>query len=347
MVFELITNSSCKKCYLDDNNLELKYPNIAKDWDYDKNGNLKPSEVLYGTTLRVHWKCEYGHEWNTQVCSRIAQETGCPSCSNRVVTDTNNLEVNFPEIAKEWNYEKNGDLLPNQVIFGSNIVVWWRCSEKNHEWFTSVASRTQKNSGCLYCCGHLVKKEDSFGSKYKELLEEWDYDKNTIDPYEVTPFSHKIAAWKCKKNHTWSIEIYQRSMGTGCPGCVGGSFSKIGISILEKISKDKNIHIQHALNGGEYKIKLNTIPNKTIKVDGYCKENNTIYEVNGCFVHAHTSSKCYLRRNWTLFTKHPYGGTYGDKYIATLEREVMLSKMGYKVVVLWECDCRIMLGLKK
>jgi hypothetical protein len=55
---------------------------------------------------------------------------------------------------------------------------------------------------------------------------------------------------------------------------------------LKYIENKNNIVIQHAENGGEFKI-----PNTKYKADGYCKENNTIYEFNGCLYHGCT--KCF------------------------------------------------------
>lgn len=31
-----------------------------------------------------------------------------------------------PDLAKEWNYEKNGDLKPEDVSCGSGKKVWWK-----------------------------------------------------------------------------------------------------------------------------------------------------------------------------------------------------------------------------
>lgn len=31
-----------------------------------------------------------------------------------------------PDLAKEWNYEKNGDLKPEDVSCGSHKKVWWK-----------------------------------------------------------------------------------------------------------------------------------------------------------------------------------------------------------------------------
>ena len=49
-----------------------------------------------------------------------------------MVLETRNLQSQYPEIAKEWDYEKNGDLLPSQVSKSSAVRVWWKC-EKGRE----------------------------------------------------------------------------------------------------------------------------------------------------------------------------------------------------------------------
>ena len=53
--------------------------------------------------------------------------------------------------------------------------------------------------------------------------------------------------------------------------------------MLEFLEKINNIKIQHALNEGEF-----TILNTKYKSDGYCKENNTIYEFHGDYWHGNS-----------------------------------------------------------
>lgn len=53
------------------------------------------------------------------------------------------------EIIKEWDYEKNGDMLPDSISLRSNKKVWWRCS-RNHSWEAAINSRN-RGSGCPYC----------------------------------------------------------------------------------------------------------------------------------------------------------------------------------------------------
>ncbi|MCF0132299.1 MAG: zinc-ribbon domain-containing protein, partial [Blautia sp.] len=46
------------------------------------------------------------------------------------------LSITHPEIAAEWS-ERNGNLTPDMVTYGSNDKVWWK-GKCGHEWKTSV-----------------------------------------------------------------------------------------------------------------------------------------------------------------------------------------------------------------
>ena len=64
------------------------------------------------------------------------------------------LAAKCPVIAKEWNYEKNDDLRPEDVSAKSNMKVWWRCSFCGKEWQASICNRTRARkmpSGCRDC----------------------------------------------------------------------------------------------------------------------------------------------------------------------------------------------------
>lgn len=51
-------------------------------------------------------------------------------------------------IASEWNYEKNGDLRPEDFV-ASNKKIWWVCN-KGHEWEATINNRN-KGHGCPIC----------------------------------------------------------------------------------------------------------------------------------------------------------------------------------------------------
>lgn len=43
------------------------------------------------------------------------------------------LSIVNPILAKEWNYDRNAPLTPDEVTSGSNKKVWWICSTCKHE----------------------------------------------------------------------------------------------------------------------------------------------------------------------------------------------------------------------
>lgn len=59
----------------------------------------------------------------------------------RLITGENNLAAKYPNLASEWNYEKNGNLTPHDVTAGSRKKVWWLC-EKGHAYEQSIIKRT-------------------------------------------------------------------------------------------------------------------------------------------------------------------------------------------------------------
>ena len=51
------------------------------------------------------------------------------------------------------------------------------------------------------------------------LMEEWDFNKNTILPTEVFKSSTETVWWKCKNNHEWLSTIVNRVHGHNCSVC--------------------------------------------------------------------------------------------------------------------------------
>ncbi len=132
-----------------ENDLQTVNPLLAKEWNYEKNGNLKPEDFTASSGKKVWWKCSKGHEWETTISNRH-RGTGCPYCSgNKVLTGYNDLQTLNPVLASEWNYEKNHDLTPADVMPNSGKKVWWKCS-KGHEWQAIIQGRN-KGRGCPIC----------------------------------------------------------------------------------------------------------------------------------------------------------------------------------------------------
>jgi hypothetical protein len=60
--------------------LEEKYPDIAVEWDKEKNGTLTPSMFLPGSDYKAYWRCKKCNcVWQTTIAHRV-EGTGCPQC---------------------------------------------------------------------------------------------------------------------------------------------------------------------------------------------------------------------------------------------------------------------------
>jgi len=69
------------------------------------------------------------------------------------------------------------------------------------------------------------------------------------------------------------------------------------------------------------------------RVDGFCKETNTVYEFHGDFWHGNPN-------RYPPDEEHPMirGKTYEDLYEKTLLRDQKIRDLGYNLVVKWETD---------
>ena len=122
-------------------NLSTTYPEIAKEWHPTKNGAITPDMVAPKSGKKAWWLGPCGHEWEAVISSRT-RGVGCPYCSNyRALAGYNDLATTEPQLAQEWNYEKNGSLKPTDVTSGSHKIVWWKCS-RGHEWERDINNRT-------------------------------------------------------------------------------------------------------------------------------------------------------------------------------------------------------------
>jgi hypothetical protein len=198
-------------------NLHVVNPDLSKEWNYAKNYNLTPKDVAPGSHKKAWWICGKGHEWIARIKARNAGQ-GCPYCAGKAVCDDNCLLTINPDLAAEWNYYRNGNLIPEDVTANSGRKAWWICT-KGHEWRTRIADRN-RGRGCPYCAGMKACEENCLQTTSPDLAKEWNCEKNhNLTPKDVTAGSNKVVWWTCENGHEWKAKINYRKQDTVCPYC--------------------------------------------------------------------------------------------------------------------------------
>lgn len=231
------------------NDLQTLYPEIAAQWDYEHNRGTGPEDIQAGSNTPYWWKCTQGHKWKVSPNHRI-RGTGCPYCTNKkVLAGFNDLETRNPELLKEWDYEKNDDVLkPCDCNYLSNRKVWWICAE-GHSWKTAVSDRTRAGRGCPFCAGQrTIAGENDLLTLNPTLAEEWDHERNgDLRPEHVMAGSGKKVWWKCSNGHSWRAAVYSRK-NNGCPIC-SGRLAVSGVNDLKTIMPEVAAQWDYKKNG--------------------------------------------------------------------------------------------------
>lgn len=131
------------------------------------------NEVSYGSNIKMLWRDEFNHEWYATINCRTLLRHKCPYCSGNKVSNLNSLST--------WclNNKEQGQIITNQwtgicedgkyytmdeVSYASHLKMLWR-DEYNHEWYATIANRTNHNTGCPHC--------NKIGTSYSEQYIYW------------------------------------------------------------------------------------------------------------------------------------------------------------------------------
>lgn len=228
--------------------LASEYPEIATEWDYEKNEKT-PEEVAPHSQKYAWWKCKKGHSWSAIINSRSAGAK-CPYCAGKkILVGVNDLATLAPDIAAEWDLSRNGELLPSQVSLHSNKVVWWRCrTNPEHVWKTSINHRTTDKTGCPYCnSNRLIPGKNDTATLYPELMEQLAPEMNEEKSLcHYHPTSNQPFYWKCRQGHIWKTSIYARTQGCNCPICAG-------VRVVEGMNDLPTLYPEIAVEWNEYR----------------------------------------------------------------------------------------------
>jgi hypothetical protein len=211
--------------------LAERFPAFAAEWDVEANGDLRPEDVSYGSDRLVSWLCPKGHDpYAMKVGHRTSRNRGCPVCGRAKIhapKKGKTLAEAFPDIAAEWDYEKNHPLTPADVAPRSNKKAWFICPQGHGSTESYISNRTAGN-GCPDC-GRLrggqanstrAKARGTLAELHPELVPEWNTELNDFGPEDVSPGSPRKVWWNCPAGHEpFLSQVARRHKGQSCPAC--------------------------------------------------------------------------------------------------------------------------------
>ena len=206
-----------------DKSISARYPEVLENWDYSKTAGITPAMVNANSLRKYWWKCKNGHSYSASASNVCINKTGCPVCSGRqVLSGYNDLATRFPEIAKEWDDEKNSPLSAADIMPGSQKNYWWRCTV-GHSYQATPNARTSKQSGCPFCSGNKVLPGfNDLATLAPAVSQKWDYEKNgSLTPDVIAKGSTKAVWWKCENGHSWKKKVESQVLYDFCPICSG------------------------------------------------------------------------------------------------------------------------------
>ena len=262
------------------NSLGTNNPDLATEWHPKLNGSKTPFNYTPISGVKVWWLCNKNnkHAWEASIAHR-ANGRGCPYCLNKKIGESNSLGFLHPEIAREWNQQKNGSVTPDMVAPVSGKKYWWKCPRgEDHVWQSSVANRT-RGRACPICTGHKVVPSTSLPITHPKIFREWHPDKNKgVNPNLVSKGTEISVWWLCGKNptHEWKAMIYSRTYGIGCPFCVLTPQSRQELQISFELQQFFKIDPKG------FKTRVN---GKLWSIDIYLSELNLGIEFDGSYWH--------------------------------------------------------------
>ena len=167
------------------------------------------------------------------------------------------------DINKIWNFEKN-TVSPYEIFKSGTKNVWLYCLEKDYHndegGYEIKCNNFYQGKRCPFCNGKKVHKLDSFAqwginTFGEDFLEKYWSKKNTINPYLITPQSHKKVWIYCQEkdyhNDEGGYEIVCAKFYNGyrCNYCVNkkvhrlDSLAYLYPQIAEMIIADKRNNI--------------------------------------------------------------------------------------------------------
>lgn len=277
--------------------INLVHKKMVEDRGYEYIGSYKTKETTLdgknknGKKAYIRVKCFYcGKEYDIRH-DNFKEGQNCTYCCNRYENSfAYHIQVELGEsLNKYWDWEKN---TVNPYLIsknrnsknrkGENTKVWLKCSKKDyHGSYEGICSTFVKGDRCPYCTTRRgkVHPKESFAQYHidntdKNFIKKYWSDKNTLNPWEITPSCHKNIWIKCQYGHEdYLVNAEKFHAGQRCGLCQN---SKGELKIKEILNKF-NIEYKKQIKFDD----LLGLGSKKLSYDFYLPDYNMLIEFQG------------------------------------------------------------------
>lgn len=115
-----------------------------------KNFELCENNEYSGSKIPLWFKCFECEDFFHATWNDIQGGQNCAICAGKQLGNFHDLGNLRPDIAAEWDYDKN-ILTPRDFTHASSKKVFWKCSECDFKWDATILNRTFNGTGCPNC----------------------------------------------------------------------------------------------------------------------------------------------------------------------------------------------------
>jgi len=223
----------------------------------------------------------------------------------------------FPHKDTEFNYSRSRITVIDINGFETTTCLLELKAKAKRGNFNTVLSKSQQTTDCM----------DDWKDRCNITHQQkYDYSLITSKNFRYIHDPHKII---CPLHGEFSQRGNVHLRGHGCPKCSLRAISFAQIYWLLWMEQEGKVEIRHALNDGEFKL-----PGTNIRVDGYCEQNNTVYEFYGDAYHGNPN----VYQPGDFCSPRDKSKTAAELFQLTKQREQEIKSLGYRVEIAWESD---------
>lgn len=204
--------------------LAVTHPDIAKL--VSSQSPITPSEVTYGTNVKLVFKCQNGHTYQSTP-RHVIRKTNPKLCSVTCqYKGTKPLSLTHPELAKL--VDENSPFQADEVTYGSKKNLLWTC-DNGHTYQRRVQNQITCAGRCPECAANNTDSKSLLDSipdtalvmdAHPELLQELQAQLSGVNPKELRMNDTQQLVWICPNaSHTYTLSLQERLQSQECPTC--------------------------------------------------------------------------------------------------------------------------------